>query len=226
MSLPAVAVQRAFLVRTAQPSALRARITRTTLPPDAEAGLLLRHPRGDRLWFGVTGANAGVSEVRYQRWRDGVLEDSAPVALASTGSGDHWLRIRTDPVPGLTGAGEQLLQFEWSEDGVSWDTRAAVRWIYDQAWAGFYVRGLDAALATNVDVRFHEFQMREQRGRRAYRWYAYRDLGLGGAPNLEQAQALVVGVKPAHTYAAAISSLDVLCDDAGSGCDRGPLGAL
>lgn len=201
-------------------------VTRTTLPADAEAGILLRHGRGDRLWFGVTGANAGVSEVRYQRWRDGVLEDSAPVALASTGAGDHWLRYRLDPVPGLTGAGEQLLQLEWSEDGINWDQRSAILWIDDFQWAGFYVRGLDAALSSNVDVRFSKFAHREHRGWRAARWYAYRDLGLGGAPNMEAAQSLVVAVKPAHTYAAAISSRSVLCDDAGSGCDRGPLGAL
>lgn len=201
-------------------------IKRTSLPPDAEAGILLRHGRGDRLWFGVTGETAGVSEVRYQRWRDGVLEDGAPVALASTGSGDHWLRYRLDPVPGLTGNGEQLLQLEWSEDGINWDIRSAILWTDDFQWAGFYVRGLDASLSTNVDVRFNKLLHREHRGWRAARWYAYRDLGLGGAPNMEAAQSLVVAVKPAHTYAAAISSLSVLCDDAGSGCDRGPLGAL
>ena len=202
------------------------RITRTTLPADAEAGILLRHGRGDAVWFGVTGATSGVSEVRYQRWRDGVLVDSAPVALASAGGGDVWLRVRGMPGTAFLGDGEQPLQFEWSEDGVTFDIRSSITWVRDHQWAGFYLRGLDAALATNVDVRFSELLHREPLGWRAYRWYAYRDLGLGGAPNLEAAQSLVVAVKPAHTYAAAISSLSVLCDDAGSGCDRGPLGAL
>lgn len=201
-------------------------ITRTTLPADAEAGILLRHGRGDRVWFGVTGATAGVSEIRYQRWRDGVLVDSAPVALASAGSGDVWLRVRGMPGTAFLGDGEQPLQFEWSEDGVNFDVRSSITWVRDHQWAGFYVRGLDASLSTNVDVRFHKLLHREPLGWRAYRWYAYRDLGLGGAPNMEAAQSLVVAVKPAHTYAAAISSLSVLCDDAGSGCDRGPLGAL
>lgn len=201
-------------------------ITRTTLPADAEAGILLRHGRGDRVWFGVTGATAGVSEIRYQRWRDGVLVDSSPVALASAGSGDVWLRVRGMPGTAFLGDGEQPLQFEWSEDGVTFDVRSSITWVRDHQWAGFYVRGLDASLSTNVDVRFHKLLHREPLGWRAARWYAYRDLGLGGAPNMEAAQSLVVAVRPAHTYAAAISSLSVLCDAAGSGCDRGPLGAL
>ena len=201
-------------------------ITRTTLPADAEAGILLRHGRGDRVWFGVTGVSGGASEVRYQRWRDGVLVDSAPVALATTGTGDHWLRVRGMPGTAFLGAGEQPLQFEWSEDGINFDIRSSITWVRDHQWAGFYVRGLDSALASNVDVRFSKLLAREPNGWRAARWYAYRNLGLGGAPNMEAAQSLVTAVKPAHTYAAAISSLDVLCDDAGSGCNRGPLGAL
>lgn len=200
--------------------------TLTALPADCEVGILLRSWRGDRLFFGVRNT-AGVYQVVYQRWRAGVLVDAAPVVLDTTANVAHWFRIRLDPAPAvLIGAGELRLQLEWSVDGVTFGAEPGLQWIRDWNWCGFYARGTDAALATDLDVRFSEHLHREHRGRRAYRWYAYRDLGLGGAPNLEQGQALVTSVKPAHTYAAAISSLDVLCDDVGSGCDHGPMGAI
>lgn len=203
------------------------KLTLTALPADCEAGLLLRCGwRGDRLFFGVRNT-AGTYQVVYQRWRAGVLDDVAPVALDVTANVPHWFRIRIDPSPAVfAGDGELRLQLEWSTDGTTFDVEPGVLWVDDWNWCGFYARGTDAALASALDVRFADHRHREHRGRRAYRWYAYRDLGLGGAPHLEQAQALVVGVKPAHTHAAAISSLDVLCDNAGSGCDRGPMGAI
>lgn len=199
--------------------------TLTALPTDCEAGLVLRCGwRGDRLFLGVRNTG-GTYAVVYQRWRAGVVVDASPIVLATTSNTAHWFRVRITPAPTVfVGAGELRLQLEWSTDGATWSTEDGVIWVNDWNWAGFYARGTDAALATDLDVRFAQHHHRERRGRHAYRWYVYRDLGLGGAPDLEQAQSLVVGVKPAHTHAAVITSLDVICDNAGSGCDRGPLG--
>lgn len=203
------------------------RVTPTLLPADAEAGLLLRQAqRGDRLFFGVRNT-AGTYQVVYQRWRDGVLVDASPVVLATTSNTAHWLRVRAGyGPPALVGADEMHLQLEWSTDGTTWSTQGAVLFVASYHWVGCYARGTDAALASTLDVLYDKIVHREHDGVRAFCWYAYRDPGLGGTPNMAEAQALVVGVKPAHTHAAAITSLDVLCDNAGSGCDRGPLGAL
>jgi hypothetical protein len=40
------------------------------------------------------------------------------------------------------------------------------------------------------------------------------------------ADLIVQKLKPAHTHGAAISSKSLLCDDLGSLCDHGPMGAL
>jgi hypothetical protein len=60
---------------------------------------------------------------------------------------------------------------------------------------------------------------------RPYIWYAFRDPALNGRPDMIGADRLVKKIKPAYTYAAAISSKRVICDDPRDGiCDLGPVG--
>jgi hypothetical protein len=80
----------------------------------------------------------------------------------------------------------------------------------------------DAAL----DARFDDFLARTPQGDRPFAWFAYRDLDLPGTPDMVGARAVVQKLKPAHTHGAAITSLDVLCDDPATGCDREPLGGI
>ena len=61
-------------------------------------------------------------------------------------------------------------------------------------------------------------------GREIFRFFIYRDPGLPGTYDLAAAQDLVDAIKPAHTMGHVIESIDFLCDDPYSLCDRDLLG--
>jgi hypothetical protein len=198
-----------------------ARMTLTALPAGGEAGLALRHgAAGHRLWFGVRRTGA-VYELVYQRWQAGAWEDANPVVLAVTANTPHWLRLRVADLP----LPDSKVSLEWSTDNVTFDAELA-EWPPGHTWAGFYGRAWDAALSGNLDVRWDQLLVRQPFGTRALCWYAYRDLGLGGTPDMPAANALVRQLKPAHTHGAAITSKSLLCNTEGHGCGLGPLGAL
>jgi Uncharacterised protein conserved in bacteria (DUF2313) len=61
--------------------------------------------------------------------------------------------------------------------------------------------------------------------REIFRFFIYRDPSLPGDYFLESAQAQVDKIKPSHTKGHVIESIDFLCDDPFSLCDRDLLGA-
>lgn len=61
--------------------------------------------------------------------------------------------------------------------------------------------------------------------REIFRFFIYRDPTLSGTYFLDSAQALVTKIKPSHTIGTVIESVDFLCDDIHSLCDRDLLGA-
>lgn len=61
--------------------------------------------------------------------------------------------------------------------------------------------------------------------REIFRFFIYRDPTEPGDYYLDSAQALVDKIKPSHTVGHVIESIDMLCDDPFSLCDRDILGA-
>lgn len=61
--------------------------------------------------------------------------------------------------------------------------------------------------------------------REVFRFFAYRDPSEPGAYDIDGAQDLIDQIKPSHTIGHAIESIDFLCDDPYSLCDRDLLGA-
>lgn len=61
--------------------------------------------------------------------------------------------------------------------------------------------------------------------REIFRFFIYRDPSLPGTPFISSAQALVDAIKPSHTVGTVIESVNFLCDDPHSLCDRDLLGA-
>lgn len=61
--------------------------------------------------------------------------------------------------------------------------------------------------------------------REIFRFFVYRDPGEPGTYYLDSAQDLVDQIKPSHTAGHVIESIDFLCDDEYSLCDRDLLGA-
>lgn len=90
-------------------------------------------------------------------------------------------------------------------------------------WAGF--GALSTAASTTATYRFDDIFLHVPRGRQRFNWYAYRDPGLPGGPNMPAARSLVQRIKHAHTSGAAIEQQVTLCDDATRLVDREPIGA-
>lgn len=84
--------------------------------------------------------------------------------------------------------------------------------------------GLDS---DDVDVveRTHAIAVSMGDVREIYRFFIYRDPDISGTYFLDSAQELINKIKPTHTAGQVIESIDFLCDDAFSLCDRDLLGA-
>lgn len=76
-----------------------------------------------------------------------------------------------------------------------------------------------------VIERSHAFAVSIGDVREIYRFFIYRDPTLPGTYSVADAQALVDQIKPSHTLGQVIESVNFLCDDPHSLCDRDLLGA-
>lgn len=86
--------------------------------------------------------------------------------------------------------------------------------------------GLLGQTAANVVVmeRTRAFAISVNDDREIFRFFVYRDPTLPGAYFVASAQALLDKIKPSHTAGYVIETLNLLCDDARSLCDRDLLG--
>jgi hypothetical protein len=202
-----------------------AKITALNVSADTLIGLHLFNWRSNNgLWVGLT-PNAGVDyKLAYVSFKDGVQSALTtlvdPVTSASL---PNWIRIIKDPdVAGRYVIGRSTI------DALTGYTEVAVTGLMeDPEWAGFAVLGLDASGAGNNSMDFDEATIITPQGTRPFEWYAYRDPGIAGDPDILGANLLLRRLRPAHTHTAAITSHSVLCDDLDDGgCDRGPMGAL
>ena len=96
------------------------------------------------------------------------------------------------------------------------DFQAALAPLFDQAAADVVIIERTHAQAVT---------MGDLSGNEIFRFFAYRDPTIPGTYYLASAQALIDKIKPSHTLGYAIESIDFLCDDSHSLCDRDLLGA-
>lgn len=82
-----------------------------------------------------------------------------------------------------------------------------------------------AAADIQVIERTHAFAVSIGDDREIFHFFIYRDPSLAGTYYLDSAQALVDTIKPSHTVGTVIESINFLCDDPHSLCDRDLLGA-
>lgn len=198
-----------------------AKITASSITSDSMAGLHLFNWRtGNGLWVGE--GFSGSTRFGYASYINGV--STGFVQLGATVAGlPAWYRIIRDSDDpdtyrlghSVTGPTSGFTEFTVSN------------LMTDPEWAGVAVLGFDAAVAAGVTLTVDDITIGDPMGTRNRYWYAYRDLGLPGSPDMIGADLLVDAWKRAHTYAAACSSKSVLCDDPIDGaCDGGPMGAL
>lgn len=195
-----------------------------TLPTNTIVGLFAYNRRSNNaIWFGVKDVT-GTRKLGYQIFANNAMGSFVSLVNPSLDQA-YWLRFS----PKAAGGGASDLVFSWSTTGPSsgFTTSTVTTGITDIEWCGVAAMSTDASLASNLQATFDDFVLLPYNGDRPLHWYAYRDPGLAGTADLTGAELLALKVKPAHTYAAAIESLSVLCDDTRDGlCDRGPMGAL
>ena len=194
------------------------------LPVNTIASLFLYNRRTNAaVWFGVRNVG-GTLELGYQVFLDGALGAFVAIENPLPAAVPLWLRVSSRSSAPAT------LTFSYSTTGPTAgfvDTPAVLGSNPGIEWVGAAAMSTDAALATNLQVTFDDLLVRTPHGDRPYTWYAYRDPGLSGAADLLGGNLVARRIKPAHTWAAAIASKSVLCDDPVNGlCDNGPMGAL
>lgn len=168
---------------------------------------------GSELWFGVHNTG-GTLQLGWRLRVAGVL--GAFTAIETASGNSYYLRVRQTAT--------STYELWWSD--VGFEDAGDTTTIFGPADVNSVGIGAVASAAATGEtiVAWAAFTVRITNGKRAFRWYALLDPGAD--PDAVAANAVIPGLKPAHTYAAAISSRSVLCDNSGSGCDRGPLGAL
>ena len=169
------------------------------------------------------------------------LDEDAVLSGAMEGAADELARIsqraadlieESDPRT----ADELLPDFErvlaLSSDGTTAERRArVVAWLlrrqryrpadFQQVLAP--ILGQDAADVVILEQdRAHAIAVNDDR--EIYRFFIYRDPSEPGDYDVDAAQELVDSMKPAHTKGHVIESIDFLCDDPESLCDRDRLG--
>lgn len=196
------------------------------LPLNTIVGLFAYNRRSNNaLWFGVKNVG-GVRQLGYQAFVAGALGAFVPLVNPSLDQA-YWLQL-TSPPSEAGNTGRYI--FSWSTVGptTGFTSSATIAGLpTDIEWIGAAAMSTDAALAANLQATFDDLLVRSPHGRRPFGWYAYRDPGLPGAPDMATGNAVARRIKPAHTFASAIESKSVLCDDPELGlCDHGPMGAL
>lgn len=187
-----------------------------TLAPSTLVGVHLydRGRSGSELWFGVHNTG-GTLQLGWRLRVAGVL--GAFTALATASGDSYYLRVRQTAT--------STYELWWSIVGFEDESGNTTTIFGPPAVNSVGLAAVASAAATGATlVAWAAFTVRIPQGRRAFRWYALLDPSFD--PDLAAANAVLPGLKPAHTYAAAVSSRSVLCDNTSSGCDRGPLGAL
>lgn len=200
------------------------------IPSTATVGLfLMNRVSKNALWFGVKN-DGGTNKLGYVKNVDGVL--SAFTVIQNPAPAEPmWLRIMRAPTTKASEDGASTTySLDWSTtNGVTGFTETVVADLLDDPeWGGFGVHSTASwGASAGLGCEFDDLVLITPRGTRPFHWYAYRDPGLPGSPNMARAHALVLRYRPAHTEAAAIASLEVLCDDPLLGlCDHGPCGGI
>jgi hypothetical protein len=201
---------------------LAAKISSYTSMAQSVFGGLALHNRAsnDWLWFGIYN-NAGTKQLVWRRALGGDVPGAEHVLVTPSGAGPYWLRIATPPAASL---GDFILSYSTTSSTVGFtDVLINTGLFGDWLWAGFALYSNIASPASSTTITFDDFYLHDGDSLRPYYWYAYRDPGLPGSPDMVGSDRLVKKIKPAWTIASAIANRKVICDDQRDGlCDHGP----
>lgn len=168
---------------------------------------------GYRFYNGVTGADSGFVELQTET--GGYVQPE-----------EGWWKVKHNvALDGETNLNQYILSWAAEADTGAFHDFTVSNLIANPQWVGFGVVGTDSSSAATVTLVLEDWTLFEPKGYRPLNWYIYVPPGNG--ENLDLANLIVQKVKPAHTHAAAITSMSLLCDDeTRPGCDAGPMGGI
>jgi len=203
-----------------------AKLVIAALPANGQAGIVLYDsPRGSVLFLGVRN-NAGTYEVVTEAFRASVSQGvTVQASLGGSPPAAIWLHLRQV----VDAAAPELQEFRaaWSTTSqtTGYTVSTAITHPWRSQWAGMYLRTA-GAIGSAIDVAFDDSIVRAPYGDRASWLYVYRNPALAGTLDKEAANAILRGLKQAHTAGAVISAKAALCDDPLCLCDEEPLGGI
>lgn len=199
---------------------IRGQVDPVSLGVDTIQGFAIGKAGAEEDWLFVGLADHGGAHcVATLRARGGQLDDEMTVIETPwTADPTHFSILSR-------GDGTYLVRFGATVDAAAEHAGIEVEGPVDPLWAGFCCVSQGDKASVSLTCRFRQFKSHTPRGPQRLYWYAFRDPGYGGNPDMAGARLLVDRLRPAHTIASAVEQLSVLCDDPGSGCDREPIGA-
>ena len=200
----------------------------TSLPDKGEAGILFGDlASGHFILLGVRNT-AGTYQVVREVFIDWASQ--GVVAVATTSAVKHWLRLTSNDsrVPLVVGAGMWKFEAGWSTSGPTsgWSFASNINAARFYQYTGMYARTVGGAIGSTMTIKFDNWQSISGKGQRANEWYVYRDPSLPGTPDLVGAERALRRLRQSYTAAHVCTAKIARCDDANTGCDRTPMGAI
>jgi hypothetical protein len=197
-----------------------AKFTPTALATQGEVGLVfVDRALGNAFLFGYRN-DAGTRQLVTEAVLAGVPQ-GATVRATLGGLVPVWMCAEHDD-------DEETFSVKWSTtaaDGPFTSVAAIAAGFSSFQWAGFYARTFSATTAA-IDVAIDGSKIRAPYGDRPFRFYVVRDPDDPGSPDYLGANAVIRGLKQAHTDAHVVRTLIALCDDDETTCDDCPMGGI
>lgn len=187
---------------------------------DAVGAVVLgRRLTNEWVWIGLRKPSAGVSDVVWFKYQQGVLDTAVTVIGSGTGSDPLFLWLHLLP--------DGTIDVRWGSSDAAAKAAAPVNiapGIGVAEYAGCSVAAPGGHASGNGEIDFDDLYNHCPNGHERFNWYAYRDPLLPGAANLDLARLVVARIKPAHTTGSACTTLSLKCGDPDNGCGQAPLG--
>ncbi len=206
-------------------AAIIAKLTPTTIASDGEAGVIfLDRASGDGVMLGMQRDSGGT--VRIVRTTVTGRIPGVSTVLASPALVPVWLVLdKNEDDPGDPDASYRARWSTVSAEGPFDEASFTVSGLTAFQWAGHYGRCSSAA-AADIDVTFDDTRVRAPYGNRTFYFYVLRDPTIPGSPDFIGANAVINGLRQAHTRARVVNTIAAKYDDPSTTYDSEPMGGL
>ncbi len=201
---------------------LIAKLDPTTIADDAEVGFYFENRITNHAFlFGMRRVSAGDVSLVTEHFLGGAGQGAVVREAMGAAVADRWLQIKFQEP-----AEDALFTVKRATSSSGpWTTveDIAAPGMTTFHWCGVYVRAVDGSTVT-LDASVDDFTVRAPYGDRSFRFYVLRDPSLPGDADYLGANAVINGLRQAHTAAHVVQTLEALYDDDSTIYDDAPMG--